>query len=134
MPPCVPVLALEPHLARQLVGDERGSRVALVLARRADIIDACAADLERRDEPAPEGMVDLERDLARERARNPEQDRLVDSGTPGKLHSGERAGEPGERWVERQTGDPRQRRVLVIALDPAQRRISRWGARRRGGV
>src|SRR5215467_11734661 len=111
MAPFVPILALEPNLARQFVGEERGSSVALVLARRADIVDGCAGDLERRDQPAPEGVVDLERDLARERARNPDEDRLVDSGARGELHGGERTRQPGERSIKRRPADLWQRRI-----------------------
>src|SRR5262249_19799371 len=124
MAPFVPVLALEPQLARQFVSDERRGRIALVLARRADIVDARTTDLERRDQPAPEGMIDFERNLARERARDPKKNRLVDRGARGEPEGGERAREPAERSIEGEPTDPRQRRILIAALNPTQRHIT----------
>src|SRR5262249_12099292 len=83
-------------------------------------VDARAADLERRDQPAPKGMIDFERDLTRERARNSEQDRLINGGARRELHSGERAREPGERSIESEPADPRQGLILVAPLNPTQ--------------
>src|SRR3954465_9640101 len=67
--PFLAQLGLELHHAIELVNKRAGDRVAVVLARRADIVVDAVIELHRTDQPAAERMLDLEADVAGEDAR-----------------------------------------------------------------
>src|SRR6266508_3236355 len=114
-PPFLAVLALELELTRHAVGQRPGRDIAIVLARRSDVIVEATRELERAEQPAPEGVVDLGGDLARERARDSDERRLRDRRRGGQLDGGERARQPDQRGIDGPAADVLQRRVLVDA-------------------
>src|SRR6187401_2935062 len=72
----VAVLALEPEIAVELVGQRGAERHSLILAllaaragaRVADVFVPAIARLQRPDQPAPQRMIDLYADVAAQRA------------------------------------------------------------------
>src|SRR5580692_4855071 len=60
--PVLPHFGFEPDVAVELVDHPDRREVAVVEAPFAHIIVLPVADLQRADQPAPEGVIDLERD------------------------------------------------------------------------
>src|SRR5690606_23870281 len=104
-------------------------RIAVVVARRADIVVVAVDELAGGGEPAAEGVLDLQRYLARERAGNAGHARFIGARDGGELGGGERAHDPGERGIEREPRQIPQRRILIAARKPAERGLTGDDAR-----
>src|SRR5262249_29470686 len=99
--PFVPILGFEPHLGGELIGEQRRSSIAIAGAGRTDIIVVGVRNPASGDEPPPERVIDLQRDLAREPVGDPDQGRFIDVGQGREPYGGQSTRKPCERTVDR---------------------------------
>src|SRR6185295_16120248 len=105
--PVVADFALKLPVARHLVDDGCRDKEALVLARTAArrlVVVEAHATLERADQPQPEGLVDLQRYIAAQHARDVRHNAFVGGRAPGESHRRERACVPAQRSVAEKPG------------------------------
>src|SRR5271165_5861076 len=116
--PFLAVLAFERELAGEQIGERYRCREAVVHADIATIDVARVRELCRADEPATEGMIDLDADLAREHAGNQEKRRFRGGGGGEQLSGGERARRPHQRSIDEQAAEIRQWRDIHLVDIP----------------
>ena len=110
----MPYLALEVEGARQLVEQIALDKVAAVEARAA-VVGRAGADLGGADQPAAEGVIDLQRVVARHGAGDAGQRGLVDRRGGVEPHRGEPGHGPYQRSAGEQALQVGEARVLIGA-------------------